>query len=257
MDFYAFIPSNASTRLFADNATSHYKVQLPNRLELCGKWQVALVQVQYPNTIAQIVEGENAIKLQHRDGHEDTFFVRPGYYANQRDFLFALHNALTPIEALPEDKGRRSVLEITSENHVLIHALPDFAGGTLSFSPRLAMQMGLEHPGPYTVNEQLCAPNAMDLSLGIPPMLFIYFDKITEQIVGDCYAPLLATIPTEISGRYGSVSVFSVERPLYLDLATKNFDVIEVDIRDHAGKYVSFNYGTSMLLCHFRRVAEN
>lgn len=255
MDFYVFLPSNASPQLYSDNKTSHFKIQLARRIDLHGKWKVALVQAHYPNTIGQVAPGENMISFYFKDDREETFFVKEGYYANAKDFIYALHETIAPFEVGPDGNGRRSLLEMTPENRIMFQPFPPHVElKAYAFSPRLAMQLGLEHPGPYSAKEELCAPNAVDLNLGVPPMLFVYFDKITEQLVGQCNAPLLATIPTNINQRYGSVTAHTFEHPLYLDLATKNFDTVEIHIRDHTGKFVSFNHGTSMLVCHFKEV---
>jgi len=255
MDFYAFLPSNASPDLYGDNKTSHFKIQLARRIDLHGKWKVALVQAHYPNTIAQVAAGENMMSFSFNENREETYFVKEGYYANAKDLVFALHEAITTLEVGPDGNGRSSLLDITPENRIMFRPFPPHLEiKSYTFSPRLAMQLGLEHPGPYLAKEELCAPNAIDLNLGVPPMLFVYFDKISDQIVGQCNAPLLATIPTNIKQRYGSVTAHTFEQPLYLDLATKNFDTVEIHIRDHTGKFVSFNHGTSMLLCHFKEV---
>lgn len=257
MEFYAFLPSNACPELYPDNKTSHYKIQLSQRLDLSGKWQVALVQAHYPNTIAQVAESENEIIFCHRDGRRESFYVKTGYYSNVKDFVYALHEALTPVESKLDGHGRSSVVEVTPENYIMFHPCTNlrFAASTFSFSPRLAMQLGLAHPGPYPSQSELCGSNPIDMSLGVPPLLFVYVDKISDQIVGNCRAPLLATIPTSI-GRYGSVTVHTFDHPLYFDLSTRNFDTIEINIRDHTGKFVSFNHGTSMLLCHFKSIQD-
>ncbi|KAK3921532.1 Putative uncharacterized transposon-derived protein [Frankliniella fusca] len=228
--------------------------KLSKRLELRGKWQVALVQVHYPNTIAQVTEGENEIVLKQPDGSITRCVVPPAYYSSVRDLTYALHEAITELEAMADGSGRESALEFLPDGRFMFYPFTKYKNATYTFSPRLAMQLGLSHPGPYDAGKELCGKHHADLSLGIPPLLFIYFDKISDQIVGHCEAPLLATVPTNIDGRYGGTSVYTVDHPKYFDLVTKNFDTVEVNIRDHAGKFVSFLHGTSMLLCHFRRV---
>lgn len=256
MDFYAFLPSNASTDLYPENKTSNYKIQLSKRIDLTGRWQISLVEAHYPNTFAQVTEGENKITLKHKNGEQDTYFVQTGYYARVNDFIFALHEALTPIESLPESKGRSSVVQLSHDNHILFHPFQNCLESTYSFSPRLAMQLGLTHAGPYPAKTELCGQNPVDLSLGIPPQLFIYFDKIADQICGHYRVPLLRTVPTDTTARYGSSSIYRFEQPLYLDLNTKCFDTIEINIRDHTGKLAPFTHGTSMLVVHFKPLGE-
>ena len=56
------LPSNSSLRIFHENKTSSYKVQLPHHLELdITKWEVALSQFQFPNNFYTIQEGCNTV----------------------------------------------------------------------------------------------------------------------------------------------------------------------------------------------------
>lgn len=254
MDFYAFLPSNANPNIYPDNKTSNYRIQLAKRMELTGHWQAALVEAHYPNTIEQVTDGENMIKITHRNGTEDVYYVRPGHYVKLDNFLFELHEALTPLETVPNDKGRSSVVELTEGSYILFHPFLTVPDATYTFSTRLAMQLGLLHSGPYPTQTELCGTNPIDLNLGVPPQLFIYLDKIDDQIVGHTRVPLLRTVPTEINERYGSMSIYHFEQPLYFDLTTKCFDTLEINIRDHTRKLVPFSSGTSMLLVHFKPV---
>ncbi|KAK3929540.1 Putative uncharacterized transposon-derived protein, partial [Frankliniella fusca] len=63
IDFYMFLPSNASPKVYPDNTTCHFKTELAQRMELHGHWQAALIELHYPNTIAHIVQGDNDITL--------------------------------------------------------------------------------------------------------------------------------------------------------------------------------------------------
>ena len=49
--FYLRLPSNTSNNYF-HNTTSNFKIQLPQALQLEGKWQVALTEISYPVTLA-------------------------------------------------------------------------------------------------------------------------------------------------------------------------------------------------------------
>ena len=44
-DFYLTLPSNT---IGENNSTSSFSVRLPQKLNLVGKWEVALVEIQYP-----------------------------------------------------------------------------------------------------------------------------------------------------------------------------------------------------------------
>ena len=247
MDFYAFLPSNASPQVYPDNKTSDFKIELSKRMELHGQWQAALIELHYPNTIAQVIQGENEITIES-DKIIDTVFVQGGCYPNQKAFLSAVREALSALD----NKVQTQPFEVTSENRIIFHPLT--TEGKLHFSPRLALQLGLDNPGPYPANEKIYGVKPIEIALGIPSQMFIYIDILSDQIIGHTRAPLLRTVPVDITARYGSLSIFHCEHPIYFDLNTKSFDTLKIDIRDNAGRLVPFDFGTSTLLVHFKQV---
>lgn len=282
MDFYATLPSNASPDVYPENATSHFKVQLPARRELHGDWQVALLEAKYPNTISNIQPDENWIKVitptpsvieTHvaRPGlvwahekkfppKERKFYIQPGYYTTIISFLKALKEAIRPIETVPGDKGINSVVEIVQGDFIFFHPFHHYTDYEYEFSPEstyefstiLARVMGLPHAGPYKATHTVEGKRPVDLALGIPTDMYIYMDTVKEQIVGHTMAPLLRSIPVDINARFGSITCLTLDPPIYYDLSTKCFDTLGVDIRTVTGKYMPFEDGTLSLLCHFK-----
>lgn len=287
MDFYACLPSNASPKIYPENKTSNFRTQLSQRLELHGHWQVALMELHYPNTIAQVVQGENHIKVYRPldsvttvkradtgPGYhimtqypivpedleppsiftsEETYAIHPGFYNSMEDFMVALREALVPLSLLPDHQGRYSMVEMTEDGRIDFQPFKSCLDASYSFSPRLALQLGLEHPGPYRAHTELLGSKPVDLSLGVPPQIYVYMDIIQEQIVGHTRVPLLRTVPAETEAKYGSLTVYRCEQPIYFDLNTKSFDTIEIHLRDHTGELIPFSHGTSNLLVHFKQ----
>lgn len=252
MDFYAFLPSNASPDVYPENKTSHFKTQLANRIELHGHWQAALVELHYPNTIAQVTEGENEIIIQ-TDRITDILSVKTGCYPNKKEFLnavsqslVAINNEIRPGKCYDEDSEGRLIFQPFLPNEE----------GKVFFSPRLALQLGLDGHGPYTANQKIFGVKPVDMTLGISPQMFIYLDILSDQIVGHTMAPLLRTLPVDTKAQYGSMSIVHCDHPIYFDLTTKSFDTIQTYIRDTTGKYLAFEHGTATLLVHFRKLTR-
>lgn len=282
MDFYATLPSNIIPDVYEENATSHFKVRLPDRLELHGEWQVALIEISYPNTITNIQPTENWIKVKTPTpskiethyakaglvwGHEKTFppkertfYIEPGYYTTNLSFLKALKEAIRPIETVPGDKGINSVVELVLGDFIHFHPFHRYADieyefspdSTYEFSPILARVLGLASRGPFKASHTVEGKRPVDLTLGIPTQMFIYMDKVKEQIVGHTMAPLLKDVPIDINAKYGSMTRYTQDSPIYYDLNTKSFDTVGIDIRTVAGHYMPFEDGTLSMLCHFR-----
>ena len=252
MDFYALLPSNAIPDVYPENKTSHFTIELSKRMELHGQWQAALIEFHYPNTIEQVIQGENEITIQS-DRMLDIFFIKPGCYPSTTGFVSALSEAVTPFEEFTNQAPQKKIIEETADHRILIQPFDHSPNTKYTFSPRLALQLGLEGPGPFPANQQLMGVKPIDMSLGIPSQMYVYMDILTDQIVGHTRAPLLRTVPVNIKETYGSMSIFYCKHPIYFDLNTKSFDTLKIDIRDHAGRLVPFDYGTSTLLVHFKQ----
>lgn len=282
MDFYATLLSNASPDVYKNNKTSHFKVRLPERLDLHGEWQVALLRTTYPNTLTNVQPDENWIKVitptpsvieTHvaRPGlvwahekklppKERTFYIAPGHYPTNDSFLKALKDAILPIEKVPGDKGINSVVEIVQGGYIFFHPFHHYTDyeyefspdSTYEFSPILARLMGLAHEGPFKATHTLEGKRPVDLTLGIPTKMFIYMDIVKEQIVGHTMAPLLNDIPVDINAKYGSMTCYKDDQAIYYDLNTKSFDTVGIDIRTDAGRYMPFEDGTLSMRCHFK-----
>jgi len=252
MDFYAFLPSNASPEVYPDNTTCHFKTELAQRVELHDHWQAALIELHYPNTIAQVLEGENEITL-ISDSFVDTVFVRPGSFRSTNDFVIGIEDALQTLEASHKYDIQYYTLLPDQRSKFMPFAADDTT--KVHFSPRLALQLGLHHAGPYPANTEILGVKPVDISLGVPSQMFIYMDVLEEQIIGHTRAPLLRTVPVDTKAQYGSMTVVHFDHPIYFDLRTKSFDTLEIYIKDHAGRNVPFDFGTSTLLVHFKQVS--
>jgi len=247
------LPSNSSPKIYPQNKTSNFKIQLSERVELRDNWEVALLELNYPNTIEQVSEGENEIKISYANRKEKSYLTRPGHYITKENLLFALHETLAPVEELPDERGRSSVVELTENGYILFHPFKNTPDAKYTFSPLLANQLGLLHSGPYLTNEELLGTYPVDTSLGLTLQIYVYLDIIEDQIVGHTRAPLLRTVPVETRKTYGGMTSYRCDPPIYFKLKTKSFDTLEINIRTHTGKFTPFDHGTSTLLCHFRQ----
>jgi hypothetical protein len=271
MDWYAVFPSNASPDIYPDNRTSRFKVQLSERVELHGDWQVALLEVQYPATFPHVQKGNDWIKLtspipearQIGDGveapthnhytQEKTYQMRVGYYNDARHFVDSLQETLKPLfKSSSSDDWDRTVIDIGSSNRLVFPRLKYHERASYEFAPQLAYQLGLTHPGPYEAHKTLVGEKSVDISIGTPQQMFVYLNLIQDQIVGHTRAPLLRTIPVTTEAKFGSMSTYRCKPPLYFDLKTRSFDSIEVNIRTSTGEFMPFSHGSLSLLCHFK-----
>jgi hypothetical protein len=94
------------------------------------------------------------------------------------------------------------------------------------------------------------ASSVCDLQRGFYS-LFVYCDIVEPVVVGDVRAPLLRVV--NISGKEGLTISRIYQNVQYLPIQRKQFDTIEIDIRDDTGEKVAFERGKVIVVLHFRR----
>ena len=63
--FQVTLPSNASISTYPDNRPSDFTVKLPSKIRLNGEWEVAIMDIQYPNSGQNIQEDVTIALLYH------------------------------------------------------------------------------------------------------------------------------------------------------------------------------------------------
>ena len=81
--------------------------------------------------------------------------------------------------------------------------------------------------------------------------LYLYCDVLESIPVGDTLAPLLRIV--DANGEYGQTLTKYYKKPRYIPLQKKNFDTLEIDIRNDLGEIVSFEPGKLVVTLHFRQ----
>ena len=74
---------------------------------------------------------------------------------------------------------------------------------------------------------------------------------VQPRIVGNSFVPLLRIV--RITGKHGEVVSKQFDNIHYVPLLTREFDTVEVDIRDDTGRSVPFERGKVTVTLHFRR----
>lgn len=283
-ELYLVLPSNSSPDVYADNRTSSFKVQLAKRIDLQGSWKIALMELQYPNNIYNVVPGENEIRLTqtvelarkkvHQAGERDeecilkeevppgrineyyitvedqilNCVVKPGHYQNQSDLLKAVNRAVNSEKAMERD-----LFFIGKNGLVCVRRAEEGGPHTIEMDPTLCRQLGFDRRTFWEMKYEEEAVFPVDASLGKPGQIFVYMDICQEQFVGHAMVPLIRTIPIASDQSFGRTIDFAVENPIYLNVATRSFETVEVLLRDHAGRPIPFSHGTATVLVHLKR----
>ncbi|GBN79990.1 hypothetical protein AVEN_183682-1 [Araneus ventricosus] len=119
-------------------------------------------------------------------------------------------------------------------------------GATLKLSDRLSENLGFvpgEVLGENVVRDTTLAiesPFIADPNVDLY-LLYIYTDIIQPEMVGGVFAPLLRIMT--VKGKDGDMIHEIFDRPHYCPVSRKNFQSIEIVIRTHTGRFVSFDRG--------------
>lgn len=236
--------------IYPDNKKSNYKVRLPRTLYLKNKYEVALVEMEYPITWETFSRKDAywiTIKDMHLDGYHFHVLIQPAHYDTISELVDEINEKL--LEHAKESGGpgkatlkihklqKKIKLDVSHNLHVM-------------FSDECCDVLGLEHNKYYHGQETALHP--FDISRGFYS-LFVYCNVVEPQIVGDVYVPLLRTVA--INGERGAYVVKTYSEPHYVPVSTDEMAVIEMNIKDDTGQDVPFMSGKVVCKLHFRQRA--
>lgn len=283
--FYVTLPSNSSTIYFPDNKTSHFKTQLFKRISLQGLWEVGIAEIHYPYTFSTIsdkdfwlgyeidlatlpvaIEGEDADEREEEEEGDGESEYETGGSGSEisndggvgRGTIHFPGGAYSTIESLlsvmikNRDFGRLADIS-TFQARIQLKLKPGVIRLILSTAlQRIFNLVGID------VKSFTEGVNATNIDACIPTQMYIYSDLIEPQYVGDVLAPLLRIVNIDntqyVTGNH-IVNVFT--HPHYVPLMGREFQQIEIDIRDDLGYYIPFTHGTLNVKLHFRKIKEN
>lgn len=256
---YLHLPSNASPDIYPNNTSSTFTIHLAKNIHLEGRWEAGLVELQYVDSIINVREGENFLKIRFEttglSPHDVHIQIRPGYYGEESALIEAINKAIkAELPALPfyltvNEGGHVSTQKYTVGRKIggkSMHAT------SIILAPHIQRQLGFEGLN-LPLNTEHTALYPVDVSAGKPSQIFVYCDKIAAGFVGHTMAPLLRTVPVP-RDRFGSTVTHTLERALYFPLSSLSFDTIEINLRDSVGRPIPFSYGTACALLELRRV---
>ena len=61
--FYLTLPSNSSMTTFPDNTVANFRVKLPQALDMSGRWEVGLTEIQYPHSWCNVGENTHFVEV--------------------------------------------------------------------------------------------------------------------------------------------------------------------------------------------------
>jgi hypothetical protein len=247
-EFYVTLPSNSSMKYYPDNTLCTFTTILPHVIELQGNWEVGLVEIQYPYNWYNIPTDIDArtfnLSVQTENGWvEHSFHIPPGYYPDLLTLVRAMMKHGNHGLKIPGFKFQLHYLNMR-KTFGLVHK---------SGNCRLTVPSALHHllgidrstlDDDHSISSRAAKMEPLDA-------LFVYCDVMEPRVVGDSLVPLLRIVP--VQGEHGRQITQIYQHVHYFKVQKKKFQTIEINIRDHTGKKVSFEDGTLNVTLHFRQ----
>ena len=289
-DFYVTLPSNVKSQTSHVNTVANFVTKLPHRIRLEGEWEVGLAEISYSISWYNLSQ-DCRIKLCTIDDTSKKMLVKDGQtipagrYDNLKELTDRIKQAS---QNYYRDTSGRPLMLITQPNLLydentrritIVHGLKTLNTEIifLCMDRYLCMKLGINYErlksrikktiAYYaraknkgvdltvpTVNERTTyAERPVELNAGIQS-LFVYSDIVKRTIVGDITAPILRLVEVPSDAEFGKQVVLHYASPHYQPLAVKEFETIEIDIRDDVNERIAFEFGRTICKLHFRKV---
>ncbi len=275
--FYLTLPSNSSQQFFPDNTLTEFTTKLPSTIQLKNEWEVGLAEIMFPRSWYTIpkdglfivadyrgcdLEWKSHVSSKLQNGKElqvsdlDTAVsikLRGGFYKTMEEVQQELNFAATAAFDILSVNIKPPVFYYRTITRRMYITVP--AGMSVEFPSLLESILGLtplQNPICNKTEEKLTVRGELscDLLTGIHA-LYVYCDLLQFTHVGNIKAPLLRVVDS--GGEAGDVVTRYYERPRYIPLQKKNFDSVQIIIRDDLGEKIQFESGKVLLTLHFRR----
>lgn len=114
------------------------------------------------------------------------------------------------------------------------------------------LQQQQQSKGTTTTSQQhvMKGKYPVDLRMGFE-VFYVYCDLVELQMVGNSLVPLLRVVNVE--GKHNDIVLKSYENPNYLPVSKREFDSIEINIKDNTNHSIQFLGGQVIVKLHFRK----
>lgn len=115
--FYMTLPSNASLDVHPNNTLTEYTVELPRRIHLDGKYEVALHSLQYTRSWNNVNKGENRIRFSINQIIR-MFEIEPGFYPREVDLVSQINQYISSMIEMDEchNQTLKNVTDVCDKN---------------------------------------------------------------------------------------------------------------------------------------------
>ena len=287
--FYLTLPSNSSMDFYPNNTLANYTTKLPQLFDLNGEWEVGLSEIQYPISWYNVSKHE-AKMFMKLDEQKIMADISPpeGLYDTADMLVKQINSSIVRLEER-KNSIRFHYNEVSKKISIeydvdrIVSTKSSLPKIMLKISKPLAELLGFEWKKRPEFKDMLARPDSgkpsfhdysgnrdpRDQFIEMSPLqdtyytgdrvcdlqrgfysLFVYCDIVEDVVVGDVKAPLLRTV--NIDGKDDKMVSRIYQTVQYVTVQRRQFDTIEIDIRDDTGRRVPFQRGKVIVTLHFR-----
>jgi len=277
---YFTVTLNSSDTSNANNKICHFETVLPRPRMLEGEWLVGLSEIQYSRSWFNIPE-DQIIGITDSKGKETECpqKVEKGFYENVELVCEAINNAIKSakgnliskyakhgditirpphVTPIPRSRAVNVIHGITPEHGKLYLRLSKDLEGMLGLQPlttayEVDNTVSTANVDIYTdiIKGQNGAYQCYDLNRGIHS-IFVYCNLIVPSYVGNSFAKLLRVVPVQ-NKKFGDQCSQVYPKPYFYPLLCNALHKIEVELKDHTGTFIPFEFGEATIVLEFMR----
>lgn len=254
-NFYLTLISNSSSDIFPSNKSSSFSVQFPRKIVLGEGCVVGLAEIQFSYNFFNVNEKNNTFTCIHGD-YTYRGSITVGYYKSVYELVKEILNQT--------EKHLGQWLEVDSiTNRIKVLRTDEIEAAhpksknienktrMFYFHGRLATQLGF--PPDENVFVYDMSPYVGNVCFGIPEQMMLYCDLIEPQLIGYESSQIIKIVnTTDTRGEFGAPCYRNFQKIHYVPVLKKEFDTIEINIRDITGELFPFCHGIVMVKLHFK-----
>ena len=274
MLIYLYSSDLNSLNYYPNNVLSDFRIQLPQRHQLEGEWEIALLQAQIPFSWVDERSAHLWVK------YNVIFYIEKPKKSNPEEF--DVYTKTAPFLTFIVHIDKRSINDLTSvlnsqtsviqfersnttthiqftinNDKILEQHVYNWAVDAQVFSVELSEQLA-DIFGFKTKKFLFDSDDPEPCIAELPPFLPFYIsafavhcDLAESQLVNNSYAPLLRIIETDRKeDQKMQTSIF--QTPIYVPMRETHFNSIRIQILDLDGERIRFEGGTVILCIDIR-----
>ena len=285
--FYLTLPSDACMEKFTLNNAASWTTKLRNAINLKGKWEMCLSEIQYMQSMLTLPKAQTFqcdMLSSHPTDAEPTkpldfvthlVTIPPGKYTadelikqltekcptsmghpcykvgfvseNDRRVEFTFPGILANIEITEDSELLFSILGFADGKYFLKNSAKTWS---TDLDKAIEADPGFLKIFNWDYNRKMTAQRLINLKTGNQSM-FVYCDVADYSYLGDTLSQNLRTV--SIRGDHLEVVTERFDLGHYVPVLLTNFENITINLANDSGDLIKFYAGKSMVKLHFRR----